>query len=98
MNLLEVARALSPQQRSETYERLMKTGADAAFADALALADPAVKLHYADRYPQPGVLLKHVSTDGAGRKITRYHGDPRAWRRQFDAPPMGFVVNDPRKG
>lgn len=98
MNLLEVARALTPQQRLEAYERLMKSGRDAQFADAIALTDPTVKLHYADRYPQPGVLLKHVSTDGAGRRITRYHGDPRVWRSQFDAPGMGFQLSDPRKG
>ena len=96
-NLLEIARALSPQQRAEAYEKQMRPGGDAQFADAIALADPTVKLHHADLHPQPGVLLRHVSTDGAGRRITRFHGDARVWRSQFDAPPMAFSITDTRR-
>lgn len=98
MNLLTIAKLLTPEQRLSAYEKQMRPDGDRQFADALRLADPAVVAHYADRHPTPGQLLKRVTTDASGRKITTYHGDSRAWRRQFDAPGMGFVVHDPRKG
>jgi len=95
-NLLELARALSPEQRAQAYERMMRPDGDKQFAAALALADPHVKMKYIDLHPKPGQLVAHRTQDASGRIITKYHGDPRAWRRQFDAPPLRFSVNDPR--
>ena len=43
-----------------------------------------------------GRLIPIVTRDGAGREITRYEGDPRAWRRQFSAPPVGVQLDRPR--
>ena len=95
-NLLEIARALSPEQRLAAYTRMKAPDGDAQFRDAIALADPAVVMRYLDMHPQPGQLVAHKTTDASGRTITKYHGDPRAWRRQFDAPALRFSVNDPR--
>jgi len=95
-NMLEIARALSPEQRLEAYARMKNPDGDVQFRDALALADPGVVMRYLDLHPEPGKLVAHRSQDASGRTITKYHGDPRAWRRQFDAPPLAFVVNDPR--
>lgn len=96
-NLLEIARALSPEQRAQAYERMMKPDGDKQFAAAIAIADPAARMKYLDQHPEPGKLVAHRTTDASGRVITKYHGDPRAWRRQFDAPALRFSVNDPRR-
>ncbi|HQU25247.1 MAG TPA: DUF2213 domain-containing protein [Acidiphilium sp.] len=63
---------------------------DAIFADAQAAA----------RTPNAvrGKLIAIVTTDAAGRKITKYHGDPRAWRGQFDLAPASVIMPRPQGG
>jgi len=94
-NLLEIARAMSPEQRLVAYTRMNKPDGDVQFRDAIALADPGVVMRYIDLHPVPGQLIARRTQDASGRTITKYHGDPRAWRRQFDAPPIAFSITDP---
>lgn len=59
---------------------------DAIYADAqvASRSDPGRTI---------GRLIPIVTRDGAGREITRYEGDSRAWRRQFSAPSVGFAID-----
>jgi hypothetical protein len=45
---------------------------------------------------QPGVLIPRVSTDAAGRRITKYDGDMSVWLAPFAADGARCVIN--RKG
>ncbi|MHB8388163.1 MAG: DUF2213 domain-containing protein [Acidobacteriaceae bacterium] len=42
-----------------------------------------------------GRLIPIVTEDSTGRRITRYVGDPRVWRSQFDANPVAFSMARP---
>lgn len=63
---------------------------NAIYADAqeAARAPAAIK----------GRLIPIVTQDSTGRNITRYVGDPRVWRSQFDAPPVAFAMERPSRG
>lgn len=57
------------------------------FADAQAVA------HNPDA-PAEGRLVAIKSQDGAGRTITKYHGDPKAWLKPFMAKGMSIRFAD----
>ncbi len=47
---------------------------------------------------RPGVLIPVTETDAAGRRITKYYGDSKAWRSMFDAPPIACSMPRPQGG
>lgn len=76
-------------QRFQKHSPNFKSGSFATMdAATLALVERQV---YADAQTaatavaegKPGLLVPMVSSDAAGRQITRFHGDPMAWMQTF---------------
>src|SRR5690242_6191937 len=95
-DLLKIARALTPDQQWQAYEKARATPGSEQMASALELANPRLKLRHMTEHPQRGQLVAHRTQDASGRIITTYHGDPRAWMDQFSAPPIGCSIERPR--
>ncbi len=86
------------QKYSSSLKEIPLHGLDGAAFDAIEntiYADAQVASR-SDAVRTIGRLIPIVTRDGAGREITRYQGDPRAWRRQFSAPPVGVQLARPR--
>ena len=86
------------QKYSPSLKEIPLHGLDGAAFDAIEntiYADAQIASR-SDAVRTIGRLIPIVTRDGAGREITRYEGDPRAWRRQFSAPPVGVMLDRPR--
>jgi hypothetical protein len=96
VNLLELAKALSPNSQWEAYQKARATPGQEQMAGALEIANPMMKLRYINEHPQPGQMVAYGTRDASGRTITRYYGDARAWRTQFEAPAIPCIAERPR--
>jgi hypothetical protein len=93
VNLLEIARMLSPDQQWVAYEKARATPGSEQLAGALEIANPQVRLRYICEHPEPGKLVAHKSWE-MGREVVGYYG--RAWRNQFEVPGVLCTIARPR--
>lgn len=70
---------------------MFKIAEDKIYADAQMAANSPAAI-------RPGVLIPHVSTDEAGRRITRFSGDMNAWMAPFKATGAAFKINRSNQG
>ncbi len=92
MNLPRILAALDRDAAEKIYRDARQRG-DEQTLGALRLAHPYL---CAELEAKPGQLKAVTEVDASGRRITRYAGDPKAWRKMFDAEPIRCWISNPR--
>ncbi len=91
-SLLSAIRALDEKAQTAILRDAIARD-DRQMQDLVRIASPAV---YAKETTPDGELRAVRERDESGRAVTKYYGDSKAWRAQFDAPGIRCRLDNPR--
>jgi 8-oxo-dGTP pyrophosphatase MutT (NUDIX family) len=90
----------SMQKRSTKFKEARVDSLDSetlGMIENVVYGEAAEAARRTDSADKPGILVPYYETDEAGRRITKFHGDPMAWMQHFmgGSYPCGKVVRNP---